>query len=132
MLIRERLVYFLIAAACFIMMIGILLFFPKTVWIRGTSGDFIVVIFLYFSFRSAFLLKPLHTFLLSLAISFTVEGLQYFQILKLLNLSDFKVARIIFGSVFDPLDLVAYAAGGITGFFLDSRFLVSEKRQTPL
>lgn len=121
----NRLIYISGAALCLLLMICILLFFPKTGWIRGTAGDFIVVVFLYFFLRGSFLLSPIRSALISLAVSFSVEGLQYLRILDLLHLSDFKAARIIFGSVYDPMDLIAYAAGAGAAFFSDIRFLSS-------
>ena len=119
----NRLIYISGAALCLLLMICILLFFPKTGWIRGTAGDFIVVVFLYFSLGGSFLLSPIRSALISLAVSFGIEGLQYLRILDLLHLSDFKAARIIFGSVYDPMDLIAYAAGAGAAFFSDTGFL---------
>lgn len=125
-----RLTYFYGAAVCLLMMAGILVFFPKTGWIRGTAGDFIVTAFLYFSVRTAFLLSPLNSFLISIAVSFSVEGLQYLRLLEILNLSHIKAARIVFGSVYDPLDLLAYASGGTAAFLLDKGLISSGHRKT--
>lgn len=125
----RRLIYFYGAGLCLLLMAGILVFFRKTGWIRGTAGDFIVVVFLYFLLRGIFLLSPVHSFFISLAVSFSVEGLQYLKLLETLHLSHLKFARIIFGSVYDPLDLLAYASGGTFALLLDRRFLSSENRK---
>jgi len=42
---------------------------------------------------------------------------QYFHLVKLLGLSDYKIARIIIGSTFDLKDIACYLAGCI-GLFL--------------
>jgi len=49
--------------------------------------------------------------LLWLVFSCSAEIAQYFKLVNVLGLQDIKLARIIIGSTFNWMDLVAYATG---------------------
>ncbi|WP_313805616.1 DUF2809 domain-containing protein [Flavobacterium sp.] len=48
-----------------------------------------------------------------LLFSYLIELLQYFNFVHLLGLEESKIAKIVLGSSFEWLDLVAYTAGGL-------------------
>lgn len=52
-------------------------------------------------------LLPLYIFIFA----FLVEVGQYFNLAKLLGISDYKIAKIIIGSTFDMKDIACYLVG---------------------
>ena len=86
----------------------------KDGFIRHTFGDYLVVILLYCLFSSFIKCKFFHIALMVLLISYTIEFLQLTNFLKILNLQDNSLAKIIFGSTFSISDLIAYTFGIIT------------------
>ena len=62
----------------------------------------------------------------TLIIAFCIEFAQYFQLLNYLNLNQFKLLRVVFGTNFSIQDLVAYTLGVITFYFIDLKLLHNE------
>lgn len=88
--------------------------FLKTGFIRHTFGDYLVVILVY-SFIKSFL--EIESFKLAIGVlifAFTIEFLQFINILETLNLQSNQLIKIIVGSSFQITDLVAYTLGIIT------------------
>jgi len=86
-------------------------------FIRPYLGDVLVVVLIY-CFIKTFVrnetkLLPLYIFIFTVL----VELGQYFNLAKLLGLSDYKIARIIIGSTFDMKDIACYLVGCV-GLFL--------------
>ena len=86
-------------------------------FIRPYLGDVLVVVLIY-CFIKTFVrnetnLLPLYIFIFAVL----VEVGQYFNLAKLLGLSDYKIARIIIGSTFDMKDIACYLVGCV-GLFL--------------
>lgn len=48
-----------------------------------------------------------------LLFSYSVEIMQYFNVVELLGLSDYKLARIVIGTSFAWVDMLAYTAGAV-------------------
>lgn len=46
-----------------------------------------------------------------LAFSYTVEILQYYNLVEMIGLQDYRLARIIIGTSFAWIDLIAYTLG---------------------
>lgn len=92
-------------------------------FIRGFVGDVLVVLLLFCMARSVVpagnakghLINRLwHTPWLALAVllfAFTIEFGQYWGLVDKLGLGGNRLARIVIGSHFDPLDLLAYFVG---------------------
>lgn len=79
-------------------------------FIRGFLGDVLVILLLY-SFLKIFIKNNCFKIAVSvLVFAYFVELLQFFKLPEILNIKS-KVLLIILGSVFDPLDLVAYSIG---------------------
>jgi hypothetical protein len=80
--------------------------------IRPFVGDALVVGVVYFFVRS-FIKKqrflPIYVFLFACAI----EVGQYFNLVSILHMENFKIARIIIGSTFDYMDIFSYFIGTI-------------------
>jgi len=86
-------------------------------FIRPYLGDVLVVVLIY-CFIKTFVrnetkLLPLYIFIFAVL----VEVGQYFNLVTLLGLSEYKLARIIIGSTFDMKDIACYLVGCV-GLFL--------------
>jgi Protein of unknown function (DUF2809) len=79
--------------------------------VRPYIGDLLVVILIYCLVKSFFNPPVLKTALAVLLFSYTVEILQYFDIITKLGLQYYGWARIIIGTSFEWVDLLAYTAG---------------------
>lgn len=79
--------------------------------IRPFFGDTLAVIWLYFTLRTVVNISPFRLSFVVLVIAYCVEFAQYFNVVALLGMQDVKVAKIILGSTFDVMDLVAYTVG---------------------
>jgi Rad3-related DNA helicase len=74
-------------------------------------GDFLVVILLYCFLRSFLTIPVLPTAIFVLVFSYTLEVLQYFNLVERLGLQKYKLARIVIGTSFEWIDLLAYTLG---------------------
>ena len=79
--------------------------------IRPFVGDVLVVMLIFFFLKSFLTVSPRFLAIGTLAFAWTVEFAQYFQFVRWLGLEDVTIARIVLGSTFDWLDLVAYTLG---------------------
>jgi hypothetical protein len=79
--------------------------------VRPYIGDLLVVILLYCFIKSFLDTAPLKTALCVLLFSYAVETLQYFHVVTKLGLEHSSAARIIIGTSFEWIDLLAYTAG---------------------
>jgi Protein of unknown function (DUF2809) len=102
--------YFTLAILLFITEVLIALFIHDS-FVRPYLGDVLVVILLYCLVRS-FLNLPVFAVCLGvLFFAYTIEFLQYVNIVELLGLERSTFARIILGTSFSVPDLVAYTVG---------------------
>lgn len=107
--------------------IAIILFFTEVLisktngFIRHTFGDFLVVILLYFLFKSCIKTSVTNLCYITLFIAYSVECLQLVPFLEWIHLQHNRAANIIFGTTFSFLDLVAYTLGIITTYFIENR-----------
>lgn len=120
MKLNRKVVYIILTIICFAICVLIVAYFSKTPFIRGFVGDVVVIWLLYFLIKVFVDAKPLRLALFTLASAFIVEFLQYFRIIDLLGLEHSRIARIVIGSVFDPMDLLAYLTGAVLVYVIDS------------
>jgi len=93
--------------------------FLKTGFIRHTFGDYLIVILLFCTVKSFMEIDSLKLALYVLAFAYLVEFLQLFHILRLLNLEQHHLLKLVLGTTFQISDLVAYTLGIITVIFFD-------------
>lgn len=113
--------HFIVFLMVFVTEICIALFL-KEGFIRHTFGDFLVTILMYCFLRSIIEIRPIYLAIFVLVFSNTVEILQYYNVLKLLNLMNNKLAVIVLGNTFQTEDLIAYTIGVIIVFLIDKNF----------
>lgn len=89
--------------------------------VRPYVGDFLVVIMLYCFIRAFLLVRPGPVALFTLLFAYLVEFLQYANLLQALGLEDSRLARIIFGSSFEWIDMLAYTLGVLLVWLLDRK-----------
>jgi hypothetical protein len=127
--LKRRLIYFVLTVACFIDCIIIVKIFSGNQFIRGFIGDTIVILLVYFFIKIFSDFHALKLTLFTLAIAFTTESLQYLRLASYLGLEHNPLAVLIFGSVFDPYDLVAYTIGAVLVYFIDTKLIEGVMQQ---
>lgn len=102
--------YFVLTILFFVIEVLIALYVHDTI-IRPYFGDVLVVILIYCFIKSFLKLPVLPVALFVLLFSFSVEFLQYLNIIEKLGLQNSKIARTVIGTSFAWIDLVCYIAG---------------------
>ncbi len=108
-----RLRYFIAAIVLFIIEVLIAVYVHDSI-VRPYIGDYMVTILLYCGLQSFFKVPVLPAAVFVLLFSYLVEISQYFHFVRILGLERSMLARVIFGSTFQWIDLVAYTAGIVT------------------
>jgi len=123
----NRLKYGLLALLLFGIEILIALYLHDRI-IRPYIGDLLVVILIY-CFVKALVNAPVFpTALGVLLFAYAVETLQYFHVVELLGLGHSKLARVIIGSSFEWMDMLAYTLG--IGLVLSIETIWYQKEKT--
>lgn len=110
--VRFSAFYFIWFVAFFVIEVLIALY-VKDAFIRPYLGDTFVVILIYCFIRSFLNLRVWPTIICVLLFSYSVETMQYFNVVELLGLADYKLARIVIGTSFAWGDMLAYTAGAV-------------------
>ena len=80
-------------------------------FVRTFVGDVLVVVLLYFAVRSVLSLAPRVTILGVFLFACAIELGQAVHLVRRLGLEHNRLARIVIGTSYDPLDFAAYALG---------------------
>ena len=80
-------------------------------FIRPYLGDVLVVILIYCFLKSFLKLPVLIVAIFVLAFSFTIEFLQFLNIVEKLGLEESKIATTVIGTSFSWVDLLTYIIG---------------------
>jgi hypothetical protein len=104
--------YALLAVLLFGVELAIALWVHDTL-IRPFIGDVLVVMLLFCLLRAIIQINNNRLILAVLIFSYVVEIGQYFQLAHLLGLAQYPIARIVIGSTFDAMDLLAYTLGAL-------------------
>jgi hypothetical protein len=102
--------YFNIALVIFVIEVLIAMY-VKDRFVRPYVGDVLVVIMIYCFIRAYFHASAIKVSMFVLGFAITLEILQYFHFIDMIGLRNNKLARIVIGTKFEWLDLVAYAFG---------------------
>ncbi len=123
----RRLVYFSLSLMCIIFCILIVLLFSEMPFIRGLVGDVIIVVFIYYFIMTLKEFSSIYVVIFTLVLALITEVLQYFHFASILGLQHNKIAQLVIGSIFDPMDMIAYTVGGIVAFIIDTKIIKKPK-----
>jgi hypothetical protein len=110
--------YLVFASILFIIEILIALFVHDRI-VRPYIGDFLVVILIYCFLRSFINISILTASISVLIFSYFIEVLQHFNIVNRLGLESSGLARIVIGTSFEWIDLIAYTSGIIAVLYVE-------------
>ncbi len=110
--------YFALTIILFVIEVYIAIF-VNDAFVRPFLGDVIVVWFVYYFIRSFIAIKPIYIAVFTLLFSFAVEIGQYFKLIEILGLQEYKWARIVIGTSFSWWDLLCYVVGFGFLFLMD-------------
>ena len=102
--------YARLTLALLLVEVAIAIFVHDTI-IRPYIGDVIVVGLVYCGVRSVVRTGSRSAAIFSLLFAFLVEGLQYLNFLEWSGLIQYKLARIVLGTSFAWIDMLAYIIG---------------------
>jgi hypothetical protein len=114
--------YFGLALLIFVVEVLIALFVRDN-FVRPYLGDVLVVILIYCFVKSFFNLPVFTVALFVLIFSFTIEFLQYINIVEKLRLEQSAIARTIIGTSFAWIDILAYVVGIFIILFVEKYLL---------
>lgn len=114
--------YFIATILLFLIEVGIALYVHDD-FIRPYMGDVLVVLLLYCFIQSFFTFSVKATAVIVLFFSFTVEFLQYINIVEKLGLQKYAIARTVLGTSFSWIDLLCYTIGVILIVLIEKRRL---------
>jgi hypothetical protein len=117
-LFRFNFTYFILTILLFATEIIIAVFIHDTI-IRPYIGDLLVVILIYCFIRSFLNTPVLPTAIGVLLFSFVIETAQYFNIVHVLGLQEYRWAKIIIGSSFAWGDIACYISGIVLVVFIE-------------
>lgn len=104
--------YLIATVVLFLVEVAIALFVRDAV-IRPYGGDVLVVALIYCALRTVLQVRPSILVIATVLFAYTVEFLQLFHLVAILGLEQYRLARIVLGTSFAWLDLLAYTIGGI-------------------
>lgn len=108
--IKFDLKYFALTISFFLIELIIALYVHDN-FVRPYFGDVLVVILIYCFVKSFLKLKVLTASAFVLLFAFTIEFLQYLNIVEKLELQSSKIARTVIGTSFSWEDIISYIAG---------------------
>jgi hypothetical protein len=109
----------------------IIALFINDQFIRPYFGDFLVVILIYCFIRTFIQSSAWPVALFVLIFSFTVEILQYCNLIKTLGLENNEFAKAVLGTSFSWNDIIMYVIGVISAIVLDNILLKKQIKASP-
>jgi len=96
-------------------------------FVRPYLGDVLVVILIYCFVKSFLKLHVLTAALLVLAFAFTIEILQFLNIVEKLHLEKSKIAKTVIGTSFSWMDIQMYVVGIVIVIAVEKNRINSKK-----
>ncbi|WP_417760356.1 DUF2809 domain-containing protein [Shewanella sp.] len=103
--------YYFAASLLLLALLVLIAVYVHDSFIRPFMGDVLVVVWLYWSAAAFIKSRPLWLAIATWLFACAIEVGQYFQLVRVLGLEQYRAARIIIGATFDWLDLLAYSCG---------------------
>jgi len=123
--IKFNATYFILASLIFTLETLIALYVHDN-FVRPYLGDVLVVILIYCFIKSFLDLKVLPTAVFVLTFAFTIEFLQYLNVVEKLGLENSKIARTVFGTSFSWVDIFTYIVG--IGFVILAEYILQKEK----
>lgn len=117
-MLKFRKGYFFLSLILLLVLIYIALFVNDN-FVRPFLGDVLVVCWLYLVAKSVVNLRCTVLAHGVLLFALAIEVGQFYNLVAVLGLEDYKVARIVIGSTFDWLDILAYVLGWLSIIVLE-------------
>lgn len=122
---RFKPIYFCLALAIFFAEILIASVFSSSAFVRGSLGDLLVVMLLFYLVLAFWPVRPLYLALALFVFACALEAGQYFQLPRLLGVERDSVLGVVVGSTFSWEDILMYFLGCLAALAL-SRFVFNE------
>lgn len=116
---RFQKAYFLLTVLFFLIEVLIAMYVHDN-FIRPYFGDFLVVILMYCFLKSFADPDTVLTALAVLLFSYLIEVLQYLNFVERLGLANSEIARIVIGTSFAWMDILAYTTGIMAVLWFES------------
>jgi len=113
-----------------LLLLSVLIFiamFVNDEFIRPFVGDVLAIFWVYFGLKIFIKVSNYQLAHYVLLFAFAVEIGQFYQLVNLLELQDNQIARIVLGSTFDWLDLLAYGIGWLVIIISESYRIQADK-----
>ncbi len=118
--------YFIITTVLLLIEMFIALYVRDKI-VRPYIGDFLAVILLYCLLRAFTSISILTAAITALVFAYMIEVLQYCNIVSLLGLQQSTITKVIIGTAFEWLDMVAYTAGIIIVLLIEKVWLMPSR-----
>ena len=105
---------YLIISCILLLIETIIAIFVNDQFFRPVFGDYLAAIVVFYLLATFLKMKLNKIALLTLAVSYLIEFLQYIHILELLHLNKIKILNILLGNSFSWTDMLAYTLGILT------------------
>lgn len=115
---RIRFGHLTIALAFFAVEVVIALWWRDR-FVRPYLGDVLAVAMVHFGLRGVTPLNSASAAACAFGLGVAIELGQAAHVLALIGLQHSALARVVFGGVFDPADLVCYGLGGVLALLAD-------------
>jgi len=102
--------------------------FVNDAFIRPYLGDVLVVILIYCFLKSFLKLPVLPVAVFVLIFSFTIELLQFLNVVEKVHLENSRIARTVIGTSFSWIDLLTYIAGIAVVIVVEKHWLKKDIR----
>lgn len=122
--------YFGLTILIFIIEVLIALFVNDN-FVRPYLGDVLVVILIYCFVKSFLNVSVLTVAIFVLIFSFTIEFLQFINIIEKLHLEKSKIARTVIGTSFSWIDLLTYIFGITIVLIIEKYWLKKSIKTVP-
>jgi hypothetical protein len=114
-----RIIYISIIIGIFVIEVIIALGMLNNEFIRGSLGDLLILVIIYYILRLAFNISPVIAVITAVSIGFVAEGLQLFNLAEIMHFDKQSIMYIIIGNTFSTEDLLMYIIGGSIAFIFD-------------
>lgn len=112
-------VHRIFAVLFFLICVSIVFYSHELGQLRWFIWDIVIVMFLYSFVQWIYRFNPWKLTIIVLTLAFSIELLQYFHFVTYMWWEKNQAMNLIFGSIYDPIDIIAYIIGWILIYLID-------------